>query len=959
MKNFKWMRSTLALTLLLGVAITGCDTASTSSNDQFSIDYEKIVLDNGLEVILHQDKSDPIVAAAIMVHVGSNREKPGRTGFAHFFEHMLFQKSENLPERAFFTNIDKWGGTFNGGTSQDFTVYYEVVPNDALEKVLWMESDRMGYFLNAISVADLENEKGVVQNEKRQRNDNAPYGNRGEAIKRELYPAGHPYNWTVIGLLEDLQNAQLEDVQEFYEKWYGPNNATLVLAGDFDIAEATELVKKYFGEIPAKPAVADPEPQPVTLTETKTIYFEDNFARLPALTLTFPTVESYHPDEPALNALGQILSVGKRAPLYKVIVEKYKMARDNSVYTFNNSGEIAGEFTLNVTANAGMDLDSVKIAVDEALALFETEGFDERDLDRIKIGLETGVYNGISSVLNKAFQLASANEYAGDPGYLAESIEKIKAVTKEDVIRVYNKYIKDKHYVLAAWVPKGQTDLAVEGAATAQVVIEDINDAYRSPENLDLDTEEVMVKTPTSFDRTVEPEFGPTPLLTPPTIWQDELSNGMAVLGIEQSELPLVTFVMTMDGGMLLDDPNKIGVANLITDVMMEGTANKTPEELEDAIGQLGLNLNMYTSTEGITVSGNCLSRNLEAALNLVEEILLQPRWDENEFARLKEETLTGIRARESNPSAIAGMAVRKVLYGDGHILSNSTSGTIESVESISLEDLKNYHAQYFSPSVATFHIAGDIDQAGTMKLLSSMNQNWAAKDVVIPTFDAPTMPEEAMVYFVDVPGSKQSIINITRFLDGVDTHEDYYKLFVANDKLGGGSAGELFRVLREERKYTYGAYSYLSRSDVAPTRFTASSSVQSNVTADAVEAFNEVISNYDENYTEEMLSSTKESIIRSNTRNYETLGNLIGILSNISSYDLPTNYVDMQQKIVNEITVEDVQALVNTHMDMSRMVYVIVGDAETQLPSLQESGAKVVLLDTKGNPVGEPMAGL
>ncbi|HAA12128.1 MAG TPA: peptidase M16 [Cytophagales bacterium] len=959
MKNFNWMRNALVMALLTGVILTGCDTASTSSNDQFSIDYEKIVLDNGLELVLHQDKSDPIVAVAVSVHVGSNREKPGRTGFAHFFEHMLFQKSENLPERAFFTNIDKYGGTFNGFTNTDNTVYFEVVPNDALEKVLWMESDRMGYFINAISVADMENEKGVVQNEKRQNYDNRPYGLQREAINKALYPGNHPYSWLTIGELEDLQNATLEDVQDFYQEWYGPNNATLVIAGDFDRDATVEMVKKYFGEIPARGNPVDPEPMPVKLTETKTIYFEDNFARLPRINYTFPTIEEFHKDEAALNALGQILAVGKRSPFYKVIVDKYKLAGDNNVYAFNSSAELAGTFTINVTANAGVDLDTVKLAIDEALTLFETESFDDRDLDRIKIGLETDVYNGISSVLNKAFQLAQNNEFAGDPGYLETSIKAIQDLTKEDIMRVYNTYVKGQHYVMSAWVPKGQTDLALEGAAMADVVVEDINNQYTIPDNLVSDNEAVMEKTPSVFDRSVEPDFGATPLLTPPTIWTDKLSNGMAVYGIEQSELPLATFVITMDGGMLLDDPNKVGVANLITDVMMEGTANKTPEELEDAIGQLGLNIGMYTSSEGIVISGNCLTRNLEASMALVEEILLQPRWDEKEFERLKNETLTSIKARESNPNAIAGQVVRKLVYGENHILSNSTSGTSESVASITIDDLKAYHEKFFSPSVANFHIAGAVSKADAMNLLSSMETNWAAKEVTIPTFEAAATPTEPKVYFVDVPGSRQSIIQITRLVDGLESNDDYYKAYISNDKLGGGASGELFRVLREERKYTYGAYSFFSRSDAAPTRFTASSSVQGSKTAEAVEAFNEVIGGYEELYNEDMLKDTRESIIRSNTRNYETLNNLIGILSTMSSYDLDANYIDRQQEIVNTITVEDVKTLVSEYMDLNRMIYVIVGDAETQLPRLKESGANVIQLDTKGNPIGDPMAGL
>ena len=953
MKNFKWMRSGALLSFALLFGLMACDSGQGGSDQQFSIDYEKYVLPNGLEVVLHQDKSDPIVAVAVSVHVGSNRERPGRTGFAHFFEHMLFQKSEHLPERAFFTKIGDLGGTFNGFTNTDNTVYYEVVPNDALEKVLWMESDRMGYFINAISVADMENEKGVVQNEKRQRYDNAPYGLQREAINKALYPSDHPYNWLTIGELEDLQNATLEDVQEFYEKWYGPNNATLVIAGDFDVEETKAWVEKYFGEIESRGTPEALKPMPVTLNETKVLYYEDNFARLPRLTLTYPTVAEFHEDEAALDALGQILAVGKRAPMYKVIVDQESMASDNNVYAYNSSSELAGTFTINVTANAGEDLDSVKRAVDAALNKFETEGFDDKDLERIKISLETDFYNGISSVLSKAFQLARYNEFAGDPGYIEKAVASIQAVTKEDVMRVYRKYIKDQNYVLTAWVPKGQMDLSVEGAAMAEVVEEDINDAYTTPETIDMG-ETPMVKSETAFDRTIEPELGNDPLLTPPTIYQGSLSNGMKVWGIEQSELPLVSFSITLKGGLLADNPDNIGAANLITDVMMEGTANKTPEELEDAIGQLGLNLGMYTSDESITISANCLSRNFDSALALVEEILLQPRWDEAEFTRLKNETLTSIRARESNPNALANLVMRKKLYGDGHILSNPTSGYAESVGTLTIEDLKAYYNANFSPKVANFHVAGDISKADVMEKLKSLEANWAAKEVSFPNYVVAPTPEEPQVYFVDVPNAKQSVIQISRMLPEADTDEEYYKMVIANERLGGGSSGILFRVLREEKKYTYGAYSYISRDRTAPASFTAASSVQSNVTADALDVFKEIISGYDEEYTEEMLEATRNKTIRSNTRQYETLGSLLGILQQVSAYDLPTDFVDRQQQIVKNITVEEVKQIINDNFDMNRMIYVIVGDAATQLESLKVDGAgNPIVVDAMGEPVG------
>ncbi|MGB0788823.1 MAG: insulinase family protein, partial [Marinirhabdus sp.] len=585
---------------------------NTADTANLTIDYEKYELENGLDVILHQDKSDPIVSVAIQYGVGSNREKTGRTGFAHLFEHMLFQESENVPQDQFFKKIQDAGGTLNGGTWKDGTIYYEVVPKNAVETVLWMESDRMGFLINTVTESAFYNQQEVVQNEKRQRVDNNPYGHTNWVLDKNLYPEGHPYNWQVIGELEDLQQATVADVREFYDRFYGPNNATIVLAGDFDTAEAKAMIEKYFGEIKPRQEVKPLEPQRVTLAETKRLYHEDNFAKAPQLNMVWPTTEQYTDDAYALDFLSEILSQGKKAPLYKVLVKEKNLTSRTSAY--NNAQELAGEFHVRITANAGVDLDKVEEGINQAFALFEEEGVTDRDIERIKAGLETSFYNGISSVLGKSFQLAQYNTFTGNPKFIEEDIERIKAVTKEDVTRVYNTYIKDKPFIMTSFVPKGQVELIAENSEKAPVVEEEIKENV-TKEVTDSTTE--IAKTPSNFDRSVEPEIGPAPTLNIPDSWNAKLSNGMAVYGIEQNEIPTVNFSLAIEGGHLLDDKNKNGVANLVTDIMMEGTANKTPQELEEEIELLGASINMYTTRESIVVSGNTLSRNFDKTMDL------------------------------------------------------------------------------------------------------------------------------------------------------------------------------------------------------------------------------------------------------------------------------------------------------------------------------------------------------
>ncbi|MFC2161514.1 M16 family metallopeptidase, partial [Acidobacteriota bacterium] len=446
--------------------------ACAPKGEKLEITYKKYTLENGLDVILHEDASDPIVAVALQYHVGSNREETGRTGFAHLFEHMMFQESQHVGQDQFFRKIQEAGGTLNGGTSNDGTIYFEVVPKNALEMVLWLEADRLGFLGSKITQEAFANQQGVVKNEKRQGVDNQPYGYTRSVIADLLYPETHPYNWTVIGSMEDLTNATLEDVHAFHDKWYKPKNCTLVVAGDYDEAQTREWIEKYFGEIDGGADVEDPENWNISLDAPILAYHEDNFAKSPELNMVFPTVDEFDDDSYALAFFGQLFSYGKKAPLYKVFVEDKKLAP--SVSGYQSSLEITGEFRIRIRTFPNVDLDDVKAAIFETFEKFETESFTDQDVERIKAGIETQFYGALSSILSKSFQLASYNEYAGSPSFLTEDLEKTKAVMKEDIIRVYEKYIKGKPYIMTSFVPNGQLELAVENSEKAPIVEEAI-----------------------------------------------------------------------------------------------------------------------------------------------------------------------------------------------------------------------------------------------------------------------------------------------------------------------------------------------------------------------------------------------------------------------------------------------------------------------------------------------------
>ncbi|MCP4310744.1 MAG: insulinase family protein [Bacteroidetes bacterium] len=920
---------------LLGImliAAISCSTPDTKTD--FSIDYEKYALPNGLDVILHADHSDPIVSVAIQYHVGSNREKPGRTGFAHLFEHMMFQQSENVGQDQFVKKIQSAGGTLNGGTGNDGTVYFEILPKNALELALWLESDRMGYLINTVTQSAFANQQNVVQNEKRQVVDNRPYGHNFWVITTNLYPEGHPYSWTVIGEMEDLLNATVEDVKEFHSTYYGPNNATLVVAGDIDMEETRKLVEKYFGEIPGGEPMQDLAPMRVSLDETKKLYHEDNFAKTPLLTMVWPTVEQYSKDAYALDFLAELLSDGKKAPMYKVLIKDKKLTSRTTAY--NMSQELAGSFRISINANAGTSLADVEDAVFESMKLFEEEGITENDLVRIKAGMETQFYNSISSIFMKGYQLASYNEYAGSPDFIKEDIAKIQAVTISDIQRVYETYIKDKPYLATSFVPKGSLELAAAESVKANVVEESIADATEVSQDVSQEEEEIQ-KTASSFDRSVEPAMGPDPVVVPPKVWSEELSNGIKVYGISYDELPLLNYSLVIKGGHLLDNPELAGTASMVASLMTEGSANRTPEELEEAIQLLGADISVRAGEQTISIDVNTLVRNFESTLALVEEILFEPRWDEEQFELAKSRIINTHKRNMANPSFLARNTFNQLAFGADNLLAIPTNGTIESIEAITLDDLKAFYEANLCPSLSAIHVVGNLPPETVKGALAGIETRWTAKEVVLPEFEIPGNPEKSQVYFVDVPGAKQSVIQIGNIAIP-RIHSDYDAADVMNYKLGGSFSGVLNMILREEKGFTYGARSGFSGNNLYGT-FQASSSVRSNATLESVQIFAGEMAKYREGISEEDLAFTKNALLKSNAREFETLGAMQGMLENISTYNLPFDYIKRQQELTGSMTLESHRDLAQKYIDPDRMYYVVAGDAATQLEPLKSMG--------------------
>jgi len=923
--------------LLILLSVSSCKKAS---EDKLSIGYEKYIMPNGLQIILHTDHSDPMISYAIMYHVGSGRETPGKTGFAHLFEHLLFGGSENVPAGTFDRVVEGVGGNNNGFTSNDMTTYFEMFPKNALEKILWLESDRMGFFINSVSQRSLAIQQNVVQNEKRQSEDNSPYGFTDYVICKNLYPADHPYSWTVIGEMEDLKNASLDDVRSYYEKFYGPNNATLVLAGDFNADSVKLLINKYFGEIKSHGEVPARSAMVPVLEKTVRLYHEDNFANVPEITIVWPVPPQYDKDAYALDFLAKILTDGKKAPFYKVLVKEKQLTSRTTAY--NYSKELAGEFTISIRANEGKTLKEIEDAVNEAFARFEKEGITEKDVERVKASSEKDFYSQIESVFGKSLQLAFYNTYTNDPGFIEKDIENIKAVTLDDVKMVYEKYIRGRPHIVTSFVPKGKAEMITENSIPAGIKEENISEA--SQVDIADIVEEQIVKTPSSIDRSTEPPAGKEPEVKLPVIWKATLANGIQVYGIENKELPLVEINLAIDGGVYQDMVTLPGVASMVASLLPQGTKNKTPEELEEEIELLGSSINMYSGREEMTISASSLSRNFEKTIALLKEMLLEPRWDSTEFVLALSSAKNNIIQAEAQPRSVGNLAFSRLLYGPDHILGYNSRGTRESIEKISINDLKSYYDNNFSPSVTKINVAGNVSKEQVLAALKPLESEWKSKEVAKNNYALPSDPEKSGIYFVDIPGSRQSVIYIG-YLALTRDSPDFVKADFVNYRLGGAFTSILNQILREEKGFTYGASSYFLEMKVkAP--FVASTSVRSDATFESVKIAVDEMEKYRNGISENDIQFIKNCMILSNALRFETNGSLVGMLSTISKYGLPEDYIKNEENVIKGMTVEEHKAITNKYIVPDKMYYVVVGDAATQLKPLEKIGfGKPVLI--------------
>jgi len=907
-------------TLLFLVLFTSLSLAKTTqSNNEVDIPYTKFTLDNGLTLLVHEDNKAPIVALNVWYHVGSKNEEVGRTGFAHLFEHLMFNGSENYDDD-WFKPMDKLGATgLNGTTNQDRTNYFQTFPKEALDAVLWLESDRMGHLLGAVTQEKLDEQRGVVQNEKRQ-GENQPYGRAFSTILENVYPKGHPYSWSVIGSMEDLNAASLEDVQTWFKTYYGAANTTLVVAGDITPEVALEKVKTYFGHIPSGPPLTA---QAEWIAKRSGFHKQVMYDRVPQARVykIWNVPSSSSPETDYLDLVSAVLSADKNSRLYKRLVYDEKVASDINAFSF--ASEIGGLFGIIATSLKEEDLAYIENAIDEEIQKFLKEGPTKEELARVKTNYRANFIRGLERIGGfggKSDILARNHVYNKDPHFFKSSLNRIANASTSQLKNVAKK-----------WLTDGEYQLEVLPFPKYSVSEPQIDRSKGLPEV----TQSGGVKF-TDFERTT-------------------LSNGLRVIVAQRDSLPVVRMRMMLDAGFAADQFSKPGVANLTMEMLDEGTKKLSSLEISELQSKLGSRLNVGAGLDVSTISLNTLTENLAPSLDLFADVILNPSFPESDFELLKKQQLAAIEQEKNSPFGVATRLLPELIYGENHAYSApfSGSGDIDSVSSMTTKDLKQYYNTWFKPNNATLIVTGDTSVKEITPMLEKAFKSWKKGEVPFKKIDLVQKPSEPIIYLIDRPDSQQSAILNAQIMPRYGFDQEM-ALQAANGVLGGGFTARMNMNLREDKHWSYGARTQIQNTQGQRPLMTMTQ-VQTDKTAESMQEIYKEISGIigEKPATAEELSIVMDKRVLTLPGRWETSAAVERDLATIVTYGLDDEYWDAYADKVTSVNLEQVNKTAKEHINPDQMIWVIVGDMEKAGEKIEALGlGKVVHLDKDGNQV-------
>ncbi len=927
--------SSLGLMILAG---TGAAAVAQSPHKMPEIKYETYTMPNGLKVITHEDHRLPLVSVDLWYHVGPLNERPGRTGFAHLFEHMMFEGSEHVGEKAHIKFVQSAGATdVNGTTDFDRTNYFETMPSNQLELALWLESDRMGFLMEGLDRVKLGNQRDVVRNERRQ-GEGRPYDVADERVYHLLFPKEHPYYGSVIGSHADIESARIADVREFHQQFYTPNNASIAVAGDFDPAKLKALLTKYFGPIPKGPAVepVKVDTPPITAQKRDTI---TDTVQLPRVTIAWLTPPAYTPDAYTVDAATFALGGAKASRLDQALV--YKSQTAQSVTCEGGSYKLTGMTSCDITAKPGIKLEDLEATFWKELEKLQQEGPTAEEVEAAKAlvltqkisGLQRlGGFGGIADTLDKY------NQYTGDPGFLSKDLAMEEAVSVASTKAAAVKYLSKDSAVVVYCVP-GKKNL---------------EDVPRSPDNTDADVKIVNPYTPefeTAQDwRKNKPAGGADPTIHLPVPTEFTLDNGLKVLLVEQHALPVLTAELVSRAGSENTEPGKGGLATLTSEIMSDGTQSRSLEKLAQDQEKIGARLTSNAGMDFGAVSLNVLTQHAGEGLEILADVAQHPAFRAEDVERRRKQRLVRLAQETDSVQSMALRVGPKLVYGD-QPYGMSASGTVDSIKAITPADISGFYADHYGPNNSVLVMAGDITRADAEKLAKQHFGNWTSKASGTPAIPAPPAAQSTRIVIVDKPGAPQTAL----FAFGLGVPQsspDADILSVMNYTMGASFASRINMNLREVHGYTYGARSAFQEYREGGS-FYAGALVRTDITAAAATELMKEIRNFPEKpSTTEELAAAKEASIRSLPGRFETNNAIADAMTGIFVYNRPLDYFAKLPAKYQAITEDDVAKAAKTYLHPDQLVIVTAGDRTKIEPGLKDANlGPVEVRDLNGNP--------